>query len=473
MVDILFIIPPFKYRRLDAAAPLCPRLGIISLAGILEKEGFKVKIIDAAALRLTLDEIRQQVIKDKPSVVGVTAVTAEFPQALQITRIVKGIDKRIITIMGGPHVSVMPESVRQETIDYGVIGEAEVTIVELINFLLSGKGLKESILGLVFKLDSTILHFTGERPLIDNLDILPMPAYHLLPMDRYRNYAMFDDGRKFCTVITSRGCPFACTFCTSSRIFGRRWRGMTPPRMLKEIEFLYLKYGIRHLYFQDDEFTLNYKRTEEFCNLLREKRMDLHWGCLARADNLDEHLVEIMANSGCKEVALGLEFGYQEGLERINKRITLAQSRKSVALLNKYKIFIGASFLMGFPWENKEQICKTVAFARSIKADMYYFQVLVPYPGTAIYEQMKEEGLIISNDWSRYVQHAIAGTDPVIRTRYLNNKELKMLNKSAFRKVFFRPLFLLRKITGIKNLRYFKRGIISGWLLLKNIFSPL
>lgn len=471
MSDILFITPYFKYQKLDAVSPLCPRLGIIFLAGVLEKDGFKVKIIDSAALKMSLNQIRQEIIKDRPFVVGLTAVTAEFIQALTIARIVKEIDKSIVVIMGGPHVTVMPESVSLETIDYVVLGEGELTIVELMNFLLRGKGRKESILGIGFNSGGKSLCFTQPRPLIENLDLLPLPAYHLLPMDKYRNYAMFDDGRKFCTIITSRGCPFACIFCSSSEIFGRRWRGLSPARMLKEVELLYSQYGIRHLYFQDDEFTLNYKRTEEFCGLLRQRQIDLHWGCLARADSLDEHLVKIMADSGCKEVALGLESGYQDGLNRINKRLTLAQARKAVELLNKYKIFIGVSFVMGFPWENKEQICQTIDFALSIKADIYYFQVLIPYPGTKIYQQMKEEGLIISNDWNRYVQHAITGTNPVIKTHYLTNEEIKALNKFAFRKVFFRPAFLWRKITRVRNLRHLSRGISSGWLLLKNILS--
>jgi len=360
----------------------------------------------------------------------------------------------------------MPNTAFSEYIDYLVIGEGDYSTVELVDHILNNKKIKK-IKGIGYKEDGK-LKITKPRPLIKNIDGLPFPAYHLLPMDKYRAYAIYDVGRNFTTMITSRGCPFHCIYCTSSAVFGHKLRQRSPEKVIQEIQLLKENYGISHLYFQDDEFTINHKRTEKICDLLIESGMDIIWECLSRVDYVDKSLILKMAKAGCKGIAFGTECGYAEGLIRIKKGITLDQQKRAIKLAKKYGIQARASFMMGFPWESKGEIEKTIKFAKKLNADITYFQMLTPYPGTEVYNEMKQKNLIIKNDWNQYIQHSIIGSEPIIKTMYLNNKQLKLLNNKAFIKIYLDPIYMIRRLRGIKNLTHFKRSMIVGIELVKN-----
>lgn len=470
--DVLFIVPPFKYEQIDVAASISPHLGITSIAGVLEKNGFNVRILDALALHLSWEEIKEQIEAYSAPVVGITAVTAEFPAAKAIAKLAKEINPDTTIILGGPHVTIMPETAYCDEIDYIVIGEGELTALELMTFLRDGVGKKAEIRGIGYKQNGT-MHLTEPRPMIRNIDELPLFAYHLLPMDKYRNYAVFDDGRKYASLITSRGCPFSCTYCTSSAVFGHKWRNLSPERVLQEMTVLYKEFDIRYIYFQDDEFTLNHNRTMRICDLLMGSGFDLRWGCLSRVDHLDEELVSKMAKAGCTGITLGAECGYQEGLDRIKKKITLDQTRNAVELTRQYKIFSVLSFMMGFPWEGEEEVKATIKFAKTLDAGVFLFQTLIPYPGTEIYEQMRDEGLIVSNDWSQYIQHSISGSLPVVRTRFLSNEELRYWNSRAFLEVVYNPIYLTRRLLRIRSYAQLRRNVTSGTALLRNAAKRL
>jgi radical SAM superfamily enzyme YgiQ (UPF0313 family) len=466
--EILFVVPPFEYKNIKTVSAVCPHLGVISLAAVLEQKGYSVKVLDAQALKLTFNQVISIIRKINPKIVGITSVTAEFIQAKRLCKAIKAINN-ITTIVGGPHPTVMPQSCDLDEIDYIVLGEGEETIKELVDLIMKkSKQRADRIAGIGYRKNNK-LHINNPRPLIENLDELPFPAYHLLPINKYKNYAAFDDGRNFTTLITSRGCPFKCIYCTSSKVFGHRWRTMSAQKVFEWISVLYNKYNIRNIYFQDDEFTINKNRVVEFCKLLIKNKYDLKWGCLSRVSDIGEELISFMAKAGCKEIAYGVETGYKEGLIKIRKGITLEQVRKAVFLTNKYKITAGVSFIMGFPWETKEHLKKTIKFAKSLPADMIYFQTLIPYPETEVYDVIKNEGLLVDQDWNQYVQHSIVGTDPIIRTRYLSNKELVYWNTRAYFETYFRPSYIMRRLKKIHNLKHLKRNIVGGTELLKSI----
>ena len=247
-LDALLIVPPFKYANLESAGPACPHLGIASIAAVLEKQKYKVKIIDFfAETPKNEDEVIKKIKENPAKIIGITAVTAEFPQAMKFADLVKQTSPQTTTILGGPHVTIMPETALSENIDYVVIGEGEETIVELADFLIRKKGQKSKIKGIGYKTGKK-MHINPSRPLIKDINTLPFPAYHLLPMDKYRPYAIYDVGRKFTSLITSRGCPFRCTYCTSSSVFGHQWRSLTPENVIKLIKYLHEKFNITHFY---------------------------------------------------------------------------------------------------------------------------------------------------------------------------------------------------------------------------------
>ena len=473
MNDVLLVVPPFHYRNMDSAAPICPRIGVASLAAVLEKAGYKVGIIDAPAERMSVEQIREVIQRETPRIVGVTASTAEFADALEILKLVKEHSAKMITVVGGPHITMMPETGGNRYIDYIVLGEGEVTFLELVNMLLRNQGEVSGILGLGYKNNDKLV-LNAARPLIEDLDTLPFPAYHLLPMDKYRNYATLDEGRKFATMVTSRGCPFSCTFCSSFCLFGHRWRTMSVKRILELMEKLYTEYKIRFVYFHDDEFSIDKKRVAAICDGIIDRGWDLKWSCLMRVSDMDEDLTRKMKQAGMAGVSFGIELGYAEGLKTINKKITLEQARAAVRLCGKYDIISSVSFMMGFPWESAKEIRETIDFALSLKeAGIYYFQTLIPYPGTDIYKVMKEEGLIVSGDWSNYVTHTVTGSEPIIKTRYLSSKELQELYYYAVKRAYFQPGYLFKRLSHIRNWTNFRRQLGAGWGLARNVLAAV
>ena len=464
-MTILLISPPYNYDELESASSRVPHLGLAMIGAMLEKEGFNVKILDMFALDMDVADIAREIRKIKPKIVGITSVTSNFFQAMKVLKTVKLVDNTIITIFGGPHVTIMPETVIPSSyVDYVVIGEGEHVIIELVNYILREKGKKSQIKGIGYASNEKMV-LTGIQPFIKNLDLLPMPAYHLLPMNSYRPYATLDVGRKFSSMITSRGCPFRCTYCTSSSIFGHIWRARSPEKVLEEIELLYNKYNIRHIYFQDDEFTVNKNRVKEICNLILKSDMDIIWECLTRVDSVDDELIKLMAKAGCRSIIYGVETGYEEGLKKINKKITLDQTKNAIRWTKKHGIIARVTFIIGFPWESEVEIKKTVNFAKKLDADITYFNMLTPYPGTELYEIIKRDNLIVGKqDWKNYASH---GREPVIRTRYLSNEELHYWYGRAYLECYLRPKFILKKIIQMKNLHFFIKSTRAGFDLIK------
>lgn len=463
---IVFVSPPFSYGKVNILGPKSPRLGLAQLAACLREKGYKnLCIVDATAMEYSESETVETVLKEAPDLVGFTATTTEYPSILKIAKELKSRKPSIPCVVGGPHITVMPETLNAEAFDYAVIGEGELTLLELLDFLFNGKGSVSEIKGLAFFQDGK-LKLTAPREFIPDLDILPMPAYDLLPIDRYRPPAMSDRGKPFTCMITSRGCPIQCTFCTSSRIFGRRIRYRSVEKVIEEIDYLQDQFGIRHIYFQDDEFTINRRRLLAFCKAMKERKKECIWECLGRVSDMNEEVAQAMAEAGCIGIIFGTEFGYQEGLDRVQKRITLEMTRKAILVTRNAGISARASFMMGFPWESEKEIKKTIDFAMDIKADIIAMQILIPYPGTGIYQEMLNEGLIINRDWNEYIQHSIAGTKPIVRTRYLSSDELKRLNNIAFRRMWTSPSYLVRVISQIRSGRQFYRIVIGGLFIL-------
>jgi len=461
MTDVLLIVPPFSYKSLGEASSKAPNLGIAILAAVLENKKYSVKILDTFALDMDNKEIADTIRENKPKIVAITSVTANSLRAENILKITKVIDPNITTIYGGPHVTIMPNKAFDSgAVDYIVMGEGEETIIELVDYILNGKGDKSAIEGIGYKGEGGKVKINSPRDFIKDLNTLPIPAYHLLPMDAYRAYGWLDEGRKFCTMISSRGCPFQCTYCTSSKIFGHMWRYRSAEKVFEEIKLLYDKYGVRHIYFQDDEFTVNHERVIEICNKIIENKMDLIWECLTRVSHVDEELLKKMAEAGCKSILYGVECGYQEGIDKINKKITLKQATDAVKFSKKYGISPKVTFMMGFPWEGKKEIKETIKFAKKLNADLTFFNVLNPYPGTPLYNDIKKENLFVGDyAWDRYSPH---GETPVIRTRYLSAEELAYWNGRAYLSLYLSPRYFIRKLKLITNFRELKRAIKSA-----------
>jgi radical SAM superfamily enzyme YgiQ (UPF0313 family) len=394
-VRILLVAPPYALEEY----PL-PPLSLSYLSGSLLDHGFEVEILDLLTSKASPAKIRRKLEQYQPQVVGTTAVTMTFPAASRILKTCKGFDPGITTVVGGPHVSFSAEDTFQRApwIDVVVAGEGDRTVVELASALERGSGI-EKVAGLFINRNGKVIK-TAPRPLIDNLDDLPLPARHLLPLSRYHALGAA------CSVISSRGCPYGCIFCTTPRMYGRKVRFRQPALVVDEIELIYREYGFSQISVVDDTFTLNHPHATDLCRELIRRRLPVKWSIFSRVDTLTPGLLDLMREAGCTCMLFGVESGNQEVLNNIKKGITPEKVKKGVRMATEAGIGTFASFILGLPGETPDRSRETLALAMELSerwGTQYGFHYLSPFPGTELFEKAKELGIrFLTRDWSRY-----------------------------------------------------------------------
>ncbi len=412
---ILLINPPYfaGYQKLTLDLP---PLGLAYIASLLRQSGHDVRIAD---MTLGLNELPSRF--DDFDLVGISSDTPRHNQAIQLAERVKLYDRPVI--MGGPHVSFLPEeSLKTGFVDYVVKGEGEYIIKELVDYLAEGADVKD-VPGISYVIDGEIIHNTNQPGLID-VNHLPLPARDLLKMDSYN--ALLGN-TKGTSIIGSRGCPFNCSFCASSQLFGLKWRPREPEDIVDEIEEVKKRYGINGFFFMDDNHTLQPDRTIRICELIMKKKLNISWWCFSRVNTIVERedMMQAMADSGCMMVFIGVESPNQAVLDSYNKNITPDLSVQAIKMLHKYNIKAMASFIIGELNETEDMIYETINFSKKIHPEVAQFSILTPYPGTRLFNKVKD--LIVTQDWSLY-----DGLHAVIKTSNLQPKELENLLKKAY-----------------------------------------
>ena len=434
-------------------------LGIAYLAAVLEKSRFDVKLIDASIQNLRPRDIAQIVERENPQLVGISSVTISFYNAEETARAIREKNGNIYIVIGGPHVSTDPEgSIRKDLFDLGVVAEGEYTLLEIARELRDKGKINhpEKIKGIVYKRKNKV-YFTEQRPYIEDLDVLPMPARYLLPpLKEYKATPASSRYNPVGTIITSRGCPNKCVFC-DRKIFGNRPRLHSVKRVVDEIEMLVEKYGAREIKVWDDTFTFNQKRVIEICKEILKRRIKVHWLCLTRVNNVGEELYFWMKKAGCWQVLFGLESGDPGILKDMKKGITLEQSIKAVSLAKKAGLNVRGTFVLGMPNETKETLKRTLDFALSLPLDSANFYVLAPYQGTEIFELLKEQGKILHENLFYYQEmiDAEKGRLPFVPDA-LTEEYLKNFVAQAHKEFYLRPSYLLKQALSIRNFTQIK-----------------
>ncbi|HEY49472.1 MAG TPA: radical SAM protein [Dehalococcoidia bacterium] len=398
-------------------------LGPAYIAAVLEARGYEVQVLDLLVSKYSRDKIRKELESYQPDIVGVTSVTMNYPVASDILKYCKSVDKDIITVIGGPHVTFCPVETLNEApwIDIVVRREGEQTMLDIVG----GKKLDE-IEGIAFRADSKEIQLTGERGLIQNLDELPLPARHLFPLSRYHALDVH------ASIIAGRGCPFNCIFCVGSKMGGRRARYRNPKLVVDEVEQV-LGYGFKEVNFEDDLLTLNHRHLYAICDEIAGRGLKFNWSVFSRADTVNLELLRRMKAAGCNWMLYGVESGNQEILDTVKKKITLDKIREGVRLGQEAGINVMASFIIGLPGETRETLNETDQFAQELGAS-YGFNVLAPFPGTEVREKAEEYGIeILTNDWAKYdanravTRTAGAGPEEINETLQQYYKRLKLL----------------------------------------------
>jgi anaerobic magnesium-protoporphyrin IX monomethyl ester cyclase len=413
---VLLIQPPVDLFEDDERQAM-PPLGLAYVAAVLERACHEVRILDSVVsdfpmlrllpdgrLRHGLDAegLSREIRGFNPQVVGVSNLfSAQSGAAHDVCRVVKETDAAILTVMGGAHPSAVPEHVLADAnVDYVIRGEGELPMLHLVEALQRGRRVPDDPAGLAFR-EGEHIRICPPAPPSTDLDALPLPARHLLPMQQYFRYRAPHGAvvrRHPCTnMITSRGCPARCSFCSIHTVWGRRFRWHSAARVVREIEVLVKDYGVREIQFEDDNLTLNKPRMREICETMIDRRFDVLWttpnGVATWA--LDERLLDLMRRAGCYHIALAVESGSQDTLDRlIHKPLDLSKVPPIVRAARKLGMGVSAFFVVGFPGETRAEIQKTFDYAMNLGADHVHFFTATPYPGTELFGQCVEMGLL-------------------------------------------------------------------------------
>jgi anaerobic magnesium-protoporphyrin IX monomethyl ester cyclase len=377
-----------------------PPLSLSYLSAVLAREGIDVKIADFLVTRYQPEKLRRQLEEYRPHLVGITCVTLNYPTARRMLRVCKAFDPHIFTVIGGPHVTFAAEEtlLRSQWIDAVVLGEGEATLIELVRALEGGQDISR-VSGIAFAEEGRVVK-TPARARIENLDELPFPARELLPMARYRALG------SPCTVITSRGCPFSCIFCSGRRMFGPRVRFRNPGLVVDEIEKIQRDFGPGKINIVDDTFTLNYDHARAVCEEMLRRNLELKWSVFARVDRVSEELAQIMKRAGCEWVLFGVESADEGILKTIKKGITTDEVERAVKVATGAGINVFNSFILGLPGESRDTARRSMAFADELLhkyGAKYGFHMLSPLPGTELLERARDYGIrILSRNWARY-----------------------------------------------------------------------
>ena len=445
---------------MDIIRGVYPPLGLASIASSLEQKDHKVEIIDAEAEKLPLEQIEERLRIFAPDVVGLSATLLTFESARESARYIKKIYPDIPIIIGGPHLAGYPESTMElREFDFGVIGEGEITICELVDAIEKGSDM-DNVDGIVYR-DNGVIKMTHPRKLIENLDALPFPAWHLLPIDKYSYF--FSKTRDYAAMIINRGCPFSCLFCDTQAILGNKIRTRSPEDVVDEMEMLHEIYGIREIFFYDDTFTLNKKYTIELCDEMISRDLDMIWECKTRVDCIDDILLNKMFDAGCFRIRYGIESGNDKILKVLRKGTTVEQSRNAAMLTKSKGIEVFAYFMFGSPEENEETLRDTINFAMEIEPEYVFFNITTPFPpGSALYEWAAENKYIEEDYWLRFMLGENLDPHPFILTECLDRKTLLKYHRIAYLRFYLRPIQILSHLRKIKDLNTLKKYLVYG-----------
>lgn len=470
-MKILLLTPPYKkdkiFRKsMKHLGAILPPLGIIYLAATLERDGHDVKVIDATAESTVLDydfnQLKRDILEFKPKIVGIGANVPQIDQTNMTLDIVKNIDPTIVTIVGGPLVSSNPNFLLQlKNADYGIMGEVDLAISDILKKIENNENLKNTE-GLIWRENGSAKSIKPKD--IFDLDQIPLPARHLLKMEIYRPSPANYRRLPATTMMSSRGCPYKCIFCSRS-VDGMAFRAHSAERVVEEIEQLVNKFGIKDIQMFDDTFTLNIKRVEDICNMLIERKVNVGWNCMTRVDKVSVDLFKLMKKAGCYEVGFGIESGSERVLKFIKKSATKDQIRSAVKMAKEAGIDVRGFFMLGFPTETKEEIEETIKFAKELGVDVAQFMIATPYPGTEMWKIAEENGRINNEDWSSFTFYA---PDKMpFSSELFTDQELLNFYKKAYRTYYLRPSFMLKQAAKIRRLS----DVHRNWLAAKGILG--
>ena len=430
--------------------PPLPPSDLMYLAAVAEKVGLEAVIRDYSQGGDYIEDLKDF----HPDYLLINVATPTLEYDLHALKVAKEILPNVITIAKGAAFLTLAKDVMEKhhELDIVIFGEAEETLREILE-----EKPKNEILGIYYRED-LLINFTGERPFIENLDEIPFPARHLVDNTIYRR----PDNNKVQAVIkVSRGCPFHCFFCLATPVSGAKVRRRSVENIIAEIKECVKKYNITNFLFWSDIFNIDKEWTLNLCNAIIESGLKITWSANTRADTADFEMAQMMYKSGCRLVSIGVESGSQYMLEKMGKKITLDDVRRTVKTFKKAKIRIYNYFVIGLPWESEETVEDTIRFAIELNSDFISFYTATPLPGSRFYDYAKENNL-----FDKDTSFESAYFYPAVNTHFLTKDRVFELHKSAVKRFYLRPLYILKMLFKIRSFAEVKNYFTAGMNLI-------
>jgi len=471
-MKVLLINPPAE-NLVQTFAPdsITEEMGYYSPMGLLyiatyakTKHGsrFQIEILDTQVERMGYDSIREHIKKTKPDIVGISSMTFLVIDALKVAKITKEVNPDTHVVVGGTHPTIYPEEMAsQPVIDTIVLGEGEITFSELLGALDEQKPL-DGINGVGFRINGRV-KINPPRDFIKDLDSLPFPDRDLIPYKKY--YNLLGKGKEIMTsLLTSRGCPHDCIFCTKKD--GRLCRMRSPENVVREIEEC-LALGINDFDIIDDTFTINRRRLMDITDLIIEKNLKITMDVRARVDQVDQSILDNLARAGCNRIRFGVESGNPGVLKALKKGITLEQIQTAFKMAKKAGIVTFAYFMLGSPGETASEIEESITLAKKINPDFVQFLITTPFPATELYDIGIEKGILSSDYWREFSAHPTNDFVPEWWTENFSHEELEKWQKKAHLSFYYRPGYILKQFLKIRSFKELTRKAHAGIRLFK------
>jgi len=461
---ILFIYPPAPVMNREdrcqqpvkelLVIPPLPPMDLMYMAAVAEEITepcyYEAKIVDYSLVENSSEQFKFDLQEFKPDYLVVNVASTTLENDLSVLQVAKDILPNITTIVKGAHFLTSNTDVlyKYRTLDLVIVGEAEITLKEI----LKGKDYSK-IKGLCYR-DGFVAKFTGKRPFIQDLDKLPFPARHLVNNDLFKR----PDNNKVQAIIkVSRGCPHHCFFCLATPVSGAKVRVRSVENIIAEIKECVETYKITNFLFWADLFNADREWTMDLCEKIIESGLEITWSSNTRADTADDEMAELMYQSGCRLVSIGVESGSQYILDKIGKKITIDEIRDTVKIFKRAKIKVYNYFVIGLPWDDEDTVEDTIDFAIELDSDFVSFYTATPLPGTRFCKYALEKSLL--DEKSSFEG---AYFEPVVNTHFLTKERILELHKQAIKRFYLRPMFILRSILNIRSIAELKNYAKAG-----------
>ena len=449
---LLLIQTPYfeDYGPMRKAAGTYFPLGLGYISSYVKKHGYDVSFFDPNVQDISVEDIVAFINREKPALVGISFMTPQFYAAKKMADAIKEKTPEVPIVVGGAHPSVMPQKTLEEilSVDYVINGEAEQTTLELLNFLTKRDCSPADISGLVWRDNSKIV-INEQRPLLKDLDLLAYPDRELIDQSLYHHQSFLRYFKHTQTIYTSRGCPGRCVYCASGHKLKSGVRMRSIDNIMDEVDFLKNRYKIDYLLIKDDNFSLSRKRIKQFCITFSKRHPRLKWHCMCRVDTVNYDILAMMKDAGLNDVFLGIESGNNEILNKAGKNVTTKMIRDTVESAYKLGIRTYGAFIIGLPGDSHETIRQTIDFACSLPLTMAGFSILIPYPGTKVFEDYYPYKDGDTLNYRAFI--ASTGLHYVKEYTGLNGvsvEDLPSYVSKAQRSFYFRPRQIIRMLRG-------------------------